>query len=151
VFDHFLPNASFYRLLVLKYLIHYLLKLCLKYSLILFLDVVADQTLDCFLYMLYDAPELFVNLVLKNFAKQKNLNVVIKLVYRLRDCTVHVQAYLLEPVSLIQINLQMLSHGLMATTLSITLVVVFLLTQHNLCNSFFKLFEGQFLLILNLF
>ena len=100
--------------------------------------------------MLDDDPELLVNLVLKNLAKQKNLNVIVKLVYRLHDCTVHVRAYLLEPVSLVKVSLQMLSHCLMAAALSVTLGVVLLFAQHDLCNSFLQLLEGKSLLVLNL-
>ena len=51
--------------------------------------------------MLDDPPKLLIYLILKNFSEEKNLNVVVELGYRLHDCIVHVQADLLEPVSLV--------------------------------------------------
>jgi hypothetical protein len=98
------------------------------------LDVKARQALNGFLDVLDDTPELLIDLIFKDFTEEKNLYVVIELLYRLRDRVVHVLAYLLEPVSLVQICLQMLGHGLVATALRVTLAVVLMLAQHNLCN-----------------
>jgi hypothetical protein len=97
--------------------------------------------------MLDDTPELLINLILKDFSKEKNLNVIVELGYRLHYRILHVLADLLEPVSLNQVSIQMLGHGLVATALRVTLAVVLLFAQHNLCNSFFELVEGQTLLV----
>jgi hypothetical protein len=87
-------------------------------------------------------PELLIDLIFKDLTEEKNLNVVIELLYRLHYYIVHVQAYLLEPVSLVQICLQILGHGLVATALRVNLAVVLMLAQQNLCYRFFQLFEG---------
>jgi hypothetical protein len=97
--------------------------------------------------MLDDTPELLINLILKDFSKEKNLNVIVELGYRLHYRMLHILADLLEPVSLNQVSIQMLGHGLVATALRVTLAVVLLFAQHNLCNSFFELVEGQTLLV----